>query len=402
MAEHGLIGVVEEVPVGWLRPWPEQLRTISPERLAELKLGLRDDPEMLWARPLLVLPDGTVVGGNQRLRAVRELGWERVPVVVAELGWERARLWALRDNAAYGVWEEEALGQLLAELAAGGVDLALTGFGSSELDRLLAGFRPDADPDDAPPPPVEPESVPGETYRLGPHRLLCGDATERRELEQFLAGERAEVLWTDPPYGVDYRGKTSAALEIRNDDPEGLADLLGAAFAAADAVLAPSARFYIACPGGVGGLTFRQAVADAGWLLHQDLVWVKHAPTLGHADHHHQHETVLYGWKSGPGRPGRGRHRGSRWYGDNRQTTVFHVDRPVRSTDHPVMKPVALVEAMLMNSSRRGDIILDPFAGSGTTLIACERLGRRCFAVELDPAYCDVIRRRYEEYTRSG
>jgi hypothetical protein len=172
MAEHTLTGVVEEVPVGWLRPWPEQLRTITPERLAELKLGLRDDPEMLWARPLLVLHDGTVVGGNQRLRAVRELGWERVPVVVANLGWERARLWALRDNASYGVWEEEALGQLLAELAAGGVDLALTGFRSGELDRLLAGFQPDADPDDAPPPPVEPESVPGEIYRLGPHRLL--------------------------------------------------------------------------------------------------------------------------------------------------------------------------------------------------------------------------------------
>jgi DNA modification methylase len=357
---------------------------------------------MLRARPLIVLPDGTVVGGNQRLRAVRELGWKRVPVVVADLDWQRARLWALRDNAAYGVWEEKALGELLAELAGDGVDLALTGFGSGDLDRLLAGFGQDANPDDAPSPPAEPESVPGEIYPLGLHWLLCGDARDREQLEQFLAGELAEVLWSDPPYGVAYRGKTADALEIRNDDPEGLADLLGEAFAAADAVLAPSARLYIACPGGVGGLIFRQAVVDVGWLLHQDLVWVKHAPTLGHADHHHQHETVLYGWKPGPGRPGRGRHRGSRWYGDNRQTTVFHVDRPARSTDHPVMKPVALVESMLKNSSRRGDAVLDPFAGSGSTLIACERLDRRCFAVELDPAYCDVIRRRYEEYTRDG
>jgi DNA modification methylase len=217
-----------------------------------------------------------------------------------------------------------------------------------------------------------------------------------------MAAELAEVVWTDPPYGLDYVGKTKRALRIQNDDPARLAELLERAFAATDTVLAPLGRLYIASPGGRLGLTFRQAFVDAGWELHQTLVWVKQSLVLGHCDYHYTHEDVLYGWKPGPGRPGRGRHRGSRWQGDNSQSTVFHVDRPSRSEDHPTQKPIALIEAMLRNSSRRGDIVLDPFAGSGSTLVACERLGRRCYAVELDPAYCDVIRRRYQEVVQSG
>jgi DNA modification methylase len=136
--------------------------------------------------------------------------------------------------------------------------------------------------------------------------------------------------------------------------------------------------------------------------LHQTLVWCKQTPTLGHSDYQPAHEDILYGWTPGPGRPGRGRHKGTRWYGGNNQPSVFHVPRPARNEIHPTTKPVALIEAMLKNSSHRGDIVLDPFAGSGSTLIACEQLGRRCLAVELDCAYCDVIRRRYEEFVRGG
>ena len=347
---------------------------------------------------MIALPDGTVVCGNQRLRAAVERGWETIPVLVVDLDPERARLWALRDNAAYGEWDEPALAELLAELAAGGVDLALSGFETADLDRLLAGLQPDADPDEAPSLPGTADSLPGKVYELGPHRLICGDATDPDVLSELMHGERAEVLWTDPPYGVDYVGKTKESLRIRNDGRDGLAELLRDAFAAIDSVLAPSARFYVAAPAGPLGLTFRTAVLEAGWSLHQTLVWVKQTAVLGHSDYHYVHEDVLYGWKPGPGRPGRGRHRGSRWYGDNAQTSVFHIDRPTRSTEHPTIKPVALVEAMLRNSSRRGDAVLDPFAGSGSTLIACERLGRRCFAVELDPRYCDVIRQRYEAF----
>jgi site-specific DNA-methyltransferase (adenine-specific) len=387
-----------EIPLERLRCWPENPRTIRPERLEQLKQALAADPEMLRARPLLALPDGTVIAGNQRLRAARELGWQTIPVLTVALEPERARLWALRDNNPYGDWDEPALAGLLAELAEGGVDLALAGFADRELERLLAGLEPAADPDQAPPlSEREAESERGRIYRLGPHRLACGDARDHKLLERLLEAERPELLWTDPPYGVDYVGKTERALRIANDDQDAPA-LLESALRAADELLAPAARFYLAAPARPQGTAFRLALARLGWRHHQTLVWVKNALVLGRSDYHFAHEEILYGFRPGPGRPGRGPHPGSRWYGDNAQSSVFFVDRPARSEVHPTMKPVALVAAMIGNSSRRGDPVLDLFAGSGSTLIACEQLGRRCYAVELDPRYCDLIRRRYQEY----
>jgi DNA modification methylase len=400
-ASAGLPHAVE-MPLERLRLWPDNPRGIAPARLDELKRSLQADREMIGARPLIALPDGTVICGNQRLIAAKELGWRTIPVITVDLGWERARLWGLRDNNSYGDWDEQALAEMLQELVVDGVDVALTGFESSELDRLLAGLDVATDPDDVPPLPDEPDSRVGEIYELGPHRLLCGDARDGGALERLLGGEAVELLWTDPPYGVNYVGRTKRKLRIQNDQPEGIPQLLAAAFAAADDVLAPSARIYVCSPGGLLGLRFRQAVVEAGWHLHQSLVWCKQTPTLAHSDYQPAHEDVLYAWKAGPGRPGRGRHPGSKWNGGNNQTSVFHVPRPARNETHPTTKPVALIEAMLQNSSRRGDPVLDPFAGSGSTLVACDRLGRRCFAVELDPAYCDVIRRRYEEIVHDG
>jgi DNA modification methylase len=396
-AGAGLPGAVEML-LSRLRLWPENPRFIAPNRLDELKRSLEADREMLGARPLIALPDGTVVCGNQRLVAARVLGWRTIPVITVDLDPDRARLWALRDNNSYGDWDEQALAEMLQELIVDGVDVTLAGFETSELDRLLAGLDAAADPDDVPLPPEDPDSRVGEIYELGPHRLLCGDSRDGGALERLLAGEPAELLWTDPPYGVDYVGKTKQKLRIQNDQPEGIPQLLADAFAAADHVLAPSARIYLCSPGGLLGLQFRQAVVEAGWHLHQTLVWCKQTPTLAHSDYQPAHEDVLYAWKPGPGRPGRGRHPGSKWYGGNNQSSVFHIPRPARNETHPTTKPVALIEAMLKNSSRRSDVVLDPFAGSGSTVIACERLGRRCFAVELEPAYCDVIRRRYEEF----
>jgi len=393
---------VVELRLSRLRPWPENPRDITAGAMEQLEQALVADPDMLWARPLIALPDGTVICGNQRLLAARQLGWQTIPTVTIDLDPDRARVWALRDNNQYGQWDERALGELLAELAADGIDLTLTGFQSGDLDRLLAGLEADADPDDAPPVPAEPESRLGEIYELGPHRLLCGDARDAPALGELLRGERVELLWTDPPYGVEYEGKTKQRLRIANDSREGLDQLLYDAFASVDLVLAPSARIYVASPGGLRGLVFRQALVEVGWQLHQTLVWCKQAPTLAHSDYQPSHEDVLYGWKKGPGRPGRGRHPGTRWYGGNNQPSVFHIPRPARNETHPTMKPVALIEAMLRNSSKRSDIVLDPFAGSGSTMVACERLGRRCFAVELDPGYCDVIRGRYREYMADG
>ncbi len=228
------------------------------------------------------------------------------------------------------------------------------------------------------------------------YRLLCGDARSLTDLERLIAGEHAQALWTDPPYGVSYRGKTARALRIVGDEATGLEELLRGSFGAIDRVLAPGAALYVMHPAGPASISFARAFVDAGWRLRQSLVWVKDRMVLGHADYHYRHEPILFGYKAGAGRRGRG-HAG--WHGDNRQDSVLQVARPAASRDHPTAKPVALIERCLANSTGQGERVLDAFAGSGSTLIACERLGRRAYLVELDPAYCDVTLRRWERFT---
>lgn len=392
-----VVGPPRDRPLVELRPWPENPRSIRPDRLADLMKALEADREMLNARPLVALADGTVICGNQRLLAARELGWGTLPVVTVDLDPQRARLWALRDNSSYGAWNEPALAELLADLNQQGVDLALSGFADRDLDRILTGLTR-KEPAEAPAAPAEPSSQAGMIYELGPHRLACGDAADGELVAALFAGEQPTLVWTDPPYGVDYVGKTAQQLAIRNDESGSISTVLGGALRAATPLLATGAAFYVCCPAGPQGTVFRVCLAEAGWTHQQTLVWVKNALVLGHSDYHYRHEEILYGHLPGRGRPGRGNHRGTRWYGSNDQTSVFMVDRPSRSELHPTTKPLALIEPMLANSSRRGEFVYDPFAGSGSTLIVCARSGRRCLAVELDPGYCDVIRQRYEAF----
>jgi DNA modification methylase len=393
-----VVDTAREVELARLREWSENPRTIRAERLTALKRAMLEDRAMLWARPLLHLPDGTVFAGNMRLRAARELGWDTIPALEVELSPDEAHVWALRDNNAYGEWDEPALAEILAGLADRGLDVALAGFADRDLDRILAHLEPPVDPDDAPELDAgPPRSKLGDVYELGRHRLLCGDATDPDALASLFMDRRASCVWMDPPYGVDYVGKTKRKLRIRNDN-EGAGELLRGALEAVSGYLVESAPFYICAPGGPMGTRFRLALENTEWRLHQTLVWVKQAIVLGRLDHQPQHEEILYGWSPGAARPGRGRHAASRWQGGNNVSSVFFCDRPSRSEVHPTMKPVGLIEAQLVNSTRRDEWVVDLFAGSGSTLIACEKAGRRCFAVEVDPSYCDVIRRRYEEY----
>jgi len=211
-----------------------------------------------------------------------------------------------------------------------------------------------------------------------------------------LEGESAELLWTDPPYGVSYEGKTRQALRIEGDGATGLDALLSEAFAAADAVLSPGARLYVAHPAGELSLAFGHAFLAQGWKLRQTLMWVKDQFVLGRSDYHYRHEPIFYGHKAGEGRIGRG---AQGWYGDHAQDSVLEVPRPRASHDHPTMKPPELVERCVRNSTRRGGLVLDPFAGSGSTLAACEASGRAARLVELDPRFCDVIVGRFERLT---
>lgn len=208
----------------------------------------------------------------------------------------------------------------------------------------------------------------------------------------------ADIVWTDPPYGVGYVGKTRDSLTIRNDDA-GADALVRDAFEGALGATSPSAPFYCASPAGPAALTFWLAIVAAGWRIHQELVWVKDVFVLGHSDYHYAHEPILYGYAPGEGRPGRGKHEGSTWRGDNAQSSVLAFPRPKRSTEHPTMKPVDLVSHCLANSTRPGGTVLDPFAGSGSTLIAAEQLGLACLAMEIDPRYAQVIIERWQAFT---
>jgi DNA modification methylase len=387
-------------PISRLHPAPWNPRTLRDERFQNLCRSITADPEFLWRRPILAQADGTIYAGNMRFRAAEHLGFDTVPAIVEDISDQLAKERALRDNQQWGEWQADSLAALLWELRADGSDLELLGFDDRELQQLLdsvSTMSALADPDDVPPLPAEPTARPGDLWLLGQHRVLCGDATNAADTAVAMDGKYATCCWSDPPYGVNYVGGTMEHLMIKNDDPDGLRGLLTASFANIDLALKPGAAIYLAHPAGALAMTFGDCFLAQGWRLHQTLVWVKDSLVPGHSDYQYRHEPILFGYKpAAAGRRGRG---GNGWYGDNSQTSVFEVPRPKVSADHPTSKPVALVEAMVRNSSRSDEIVFDPFLGSGSTLIAAERLGRRCFGIELDPRYVDVIVRRWEQST---
>jgi DNA modification methylase len=338
-----------------------------------------------------------VLAGNHTLEAAKDLGWTEIAATLISCDDEQARRIVLVDNRTndLATYDEAELAALLTELPS----FDGTGYDQAALDELLDSLPPaPLLEDEVPPLPETPRTRPGDLYGLGPHRLLCGDGRDPRSYERLLAGERATLLWTDPPYGVDYEGKTRARLRIENDRARGLRSLLERSFATADTALAPGAPLYVCAPAGALIVPFIASFQAANWELRQALVWVKDAMVLGRSDYHYRHEQLLYGFKPAKGRLGRG---GRGWYGTDAETSVLEVPRPKASREHPTMKPVELVELALRNSCRRREIVLDPFCGSGSVIVACERTGRRGFGIELDPRYCDVIVDRYEALTGS-
>lgn len=357
-------------------------------------------------------PTGIVIAGNHTLAAANALGWTHVAAVFVDDDDTTAKAYALADNRTGEIaeWDADQLAATLAELSATDIDMDALGWTDAELGALLGtGSAGDvlADPDDAPALPTAPIAALGDNWQLGPHRLLCGDSTDVAAVEAMLAGERCDTMWTDPPYGVEIVGgshalspaerKARGGKTIQNDGAQSLPDLLAGAFAVATAVLKPGAAVYVAHVAGPMSLTFVQAFTDAGWHWRQNLVWVKNSLVLSRSDYHYRHEPILYGFTDGgDGRLGRG---GERWYGDNAATTVFEIDKPSRSEDHPTMKPVELIVRMLDNSCPPGGLVYEPFGGSGSTLIAAHLTGRVARVVELDPRYADVTCRRWQKLT---
>jgi len=341
-----------------------------------------------------------VVDGHLRISLAMRDDQPTVPITYVDLSEneERLILATLDPIAAMAATDRDQLAALLDEVSTGetAVQAMLADMAEREGIVGYGGTEGLTDPDDVPEPPADPITQPGGLWLLGDHRLLCGDSTKAEDVARLMAGERAEAMWTDPPYGVEYVGKTKDALRIQNDGSAGLPALLAAAFRCATTACIEGAAFYIARPPGALSVTFGVAILEAGWRLHEELQWVKDSMVLGHSDYHLKHETVVFGYMPGPGRRGRG---GEGWYGDNSQTSVFNVDRPKASPDHPTGKPVDLIVPMLQNSTTPTGLVLDLFGGSGSTLIACETIGRRCAMMELDPRYADVIVRRWEAFT---
>lgn len=352
-----------------------------------------------WRAPITVSTrSGFIVRGHGRLLAARKLGLAEVPVDYQAYETEAAE-WAdlIADNRLSELSETDdlLLKDLLQELGTGELDLELTAYTADEIDQMLGSAKEvqedDFDADKALSEIDEAKTKLGDIYILGKHRLMCGDSTDAAAVEKLMDGQKADIAVTDPPYNVGYTGGTKDALTIQNDKQEDSAfrQFLSAAFTNMDAAMKPGAVFYI-WHADSEGYNFRAACKDAGWQVRQCLIWNKNQLVMGRQDYHWKHEPCLYGWKEGAAHL---------WASDRKQTTILCFDRPQKNAEHPTMKPVALLAYQIANNTKGEDIALDLFGGSGTTLVACEQLGRKCYMMELDPKYCDVIIKRWEELT---
>lgn len=424
---------IKTVKINELKPHPKNPRVHPDSAIDKL---VRSIKEFGWTNPILVSKDGYILAGHARLKAAEKAGIQEVPVIYLELEGAKAEAYLIADNRLQDEtdWDLPKLKDLLQELDTGEFDLELTGFDMGEIEDLMTQFHVPEEiiEDEVPEPPEEPITKPGDLWILGKHRLLCGDSTKAKDVERLMNGEKADMVFTDPPYNVNYGDKASMLEKyqkghsnvnsIKNDnmDNDDFLRFLTSAFKNIYSALCPGGPFYI-CHAETTGLEFRKAVINSGLLLKQCLIWVKNSLVLGRQDYQWIHEPILYGWKPGAAH---------KWYGGfnkttviedrpnlrkmkkeelikfaeellegKHHTTVIREDKPTKSVEHPTMKPVKLVGYLINNSSKIGDKVLDIFGGSGSTLIAAEQLDRACYIMELEPAYCDVIVQRWENFT---
>jgi DNA modification methylase len=389
---------VVEVPIDLLRPDPANPRRINPEELDSLERSLR---QFGFVQPVLARKDGTVIGGHQRLVAARRLGLATAPVTYLDLSIEQARLLNLALNRISGSWDDQLLARLLADLQTS-VDVTLSGFGEDEIADLVRSlgtrekreraedFDLDSALEDA---TRTPRTKPGDLWKLGEHRLLCGDATQPQDVDRLLGGTKAAMAFTDPPYNVsmgDHGGHQRGRRRRRmaNDSMDPVTWEIFVRGWARSILSGVEGAIYICMSSKELGLVSK-VMAEEGGHWSDTIVWRKDRLVPGQADYQRTYEPIWYGWREGA------KHH---WCGDRDQTDVWDIARPADSPLHPTMKPLPLMERAIANSSVSGDLVLDPFAGSGSTLIAAERTGRLFAGIELDPVYADVILARWERF----
>ena len=424
---------LEYIPVADLIPYVNNARTHSDEQIAKLAGAIK---QFSFTNPLIIDQDGMILAGHGRLAAARKLGMDEVPCIRVPLSGAAARAYILADNrmAELAGWDNELLRVELDFLREDGFDLDLTGFDEAALAELYGDTLPsldgDKDPDEAPELPETPTSVLGDIWLLGPHKVRCGDSTKLDDWLALMGDEKCDCVWTDPPYNVAYESKLAGSIKNDNMADESFHQFLLDFYSALITVMKPGAPIYVA-HADTEGLNFRGAFKKAGFKLSGCLIWKKNSLVLGRSDYQWMHEPILYGWKPGSGH---------KWYGGRKQVTVqelgdsspfekledgryaikvgdsvmyvsgeavveespasvIYCEKPKRSAEHPTMKPTALIEKMLKHSARPGDIIVDGFGGSGSTLIAADRMGMSARLMEYDPKFVDVIVRRWQDYT---
>ena len=376
----------QQVKISTVKGNPSNPRIIKNDKFKKLVTSIKEFPEMLKLRPIVVDEDMIVLGGNMRLKASKDAGLKEVWIEVAEgLTEEQKKEFIVKDNVGFGEWEWDML-------ANEWDSVQLTEWGLDVWENL-DDKEPEAGliDDDEIPEVNESKVKRGDIWQLGEHRVMCGDSTSSDDVAKLMNGEKADILITDPPYNVDYTGKTKDKLKIQNDkmSDDGFREFLKDTFLNADNVLKEGGVFYI-WHSDSEGYNFRGACHDINWNVRQCLIWNKNSMVMGRQDYHWKHEPCLYGWKAGAAHY---------WGTDRKQTTILDFDRPTRSKLHPTTKPIELMEYQIKNNTKRSESVLDLFAGSGSTLIAAEKLKRKCYGMELDENYCDVIINRWEQFT---
>lgn len=381
------------VPIEKLVPYVNNARTHSPEQINKLRSSLR---EFGFINPVIIDRNFGVIAGHGRILAAKEENIKEVPCVFADhLTEAQKKAYIIADNrmAMDAGWDEELLRVEIEALQAEAFDLSLTGFDKKELSDL---FKDDTDVEDDDFDVEQELSKPaitkiGDVWTLGRHRLVCGDSTKEETYDVLMQGQKANLVVTDPPYNVNYEG---TAGKIKNDNmaDEKFYQFLFDAFLNLEHFMANDASIYV-FHADTEGLNFRKAFSDAGFYLSGCCIWMKPSLVLGRSPYQWQHEPCLYGWKK------KGKHQ---WYSDRKQTTIWSFEKTKKNTDHPTMKPIPLLAYPIKNSSMSNTLVLDPFGGSGSTLIACEQMERSCYTIELDEKYCDVIVKRYIEQVGSS
>jgi DNA modification methylase len=385
---------IERMPIERLIPRVNNPRTHSAEQVAQIAASIRE-----WGRTNPVLVDGeySILAGHARVLAARKLGMTEVPVIVLRhLSDAQRRALVMADNALAlnAGWDEELLRIELVMVQEADYDLGLVGFEDEELQRLLEAqdAAPGLTDEDAVPElPETPTTVPGDMWILGDHRVLAGDATVQAEVERLMAGEAVDLVFTDSPYNVDYQGYTEDHLKIMGDrmTAEQFKQFLLATFSSYRRIVKPGASMYV-CHSSSWQREFQNAMESAGFEARCQIIWAKNPFAWGFGRYKFQHEPIFYCHVAG---------QKDAWYGDKSQSTLWEEKKPAANRIHPTAKPVELVERALVNSSKAGDIVADLFGGSGSTLIGCERRGRKARLMEIDPKYADCIVRRWQEYT---